>query len=111
MRPTHCKVFHIIAAEVGEVEKIVHVSGQLSIWPTRELFKRGAPVIRIDARAAHKVFSAWLNKSDDSDAVGLAQPVHTGWCGAEHVKSEASDQVRLVLSAKDRLIRIRIDIA
>lgn len=89
------------------MEKIVHVSSQLSIWPTRELFNRGAPVICIDARAAHKVLSAWLNKSDESDAVGLAQPVRTGWYGAEHAKSEASDQLRLVLSVRDRLIRAR----
>ena len=99
-----------IVTEVGDVEKIVHESGPLSIWLTRELVKRGAPVVCIDARAAHKVLSARMNKSDKSDAVGLAQLARTGWYGAVHVKSEASDQLRLMLSARERLIRIRMDI-
>ena len=104
------KIVHTIAAEVGDVEKIVHESGPLSIWLTRELIKRGAPVVCIDARAAHKVLSARMNKSDKSDAVGLAQLARTGWYGEVHVKSEASDQLRLILSARERLIRIRMDI-
>ena len=52
------KIVHTIAAEVGEVEKIVHELGPLSIWLTRELIKRSAPVVCIDALAAHKVLSA-----------------------------------------------------
>ena len=104
------EIIRVIAAEVSEVEKIVHESGPLSIWLTRELIKRGAPVVCIDARAAHKVLSAHMNKSDKSDAVGLAQLARTGWYGEVHVKSEASDQLRLILSARERLIRIRMDI-
>ena len=96
--------------QVDEIEKIVHESGPLSIWLTRELVKRGAPVVCIDARAAHKVLSARMNKSDKSDAAGLAQLARTGWYGAVHIKSEASDQLRLMLSARERLIRIRMDI-
>jgi len=104
------EIVRTITTEVGDVEKIVHESGPLSIWLTRELIKRGAPVVCIDARAAHKVLSARMNKSDKSDAVGLAQLARTGWYGEVRVKSEASDQLRLVLSTRDRLIRIRMDI-
>ncbi|MCK0104095.1 transposase [Pseudohalocynthiibacter aestuariivivens] len=99
-----------IVAEVDDVEKIVHESGPMSIWLTRELVKRGAPVVCIDARAVHIVLLARMNKSDKSDAVGLAQLARTEWYGAVHVKSEASDQLRLILSARERLIRIRMDI-
>ena len=67
-------------------------------------------MVCIDARAAHKVLSARMNKSDKSDAVGLAQLARTGWYGEVHIKSEASDQLRLMLSARERLIRIRMDI-
>lgn len=95
---------------VGAVEKVVHESGPLSIWLTRELKDRGAPVVCIDARAAHKALSARMNKSDRSDAEALAQLARTGWYREVHVKSEASDRLRLLLSARDRLIRIRIDI-
>ena len=103
-------IIETVSAEVGDVEKIVHESGPLSIWLTRELIKRGAPVVCIDARAAHKVLSARMNKSDKSDAAGLAQLARTGWYGKVHVKSEESDQLRLILSARERLIRIRMDI-
>ena len=80
------EIIRMIAAEVSEVEKIVHESGPLSIWLTRELVKRGAPVVCIYARAAHKVLSARMNKSDKSDAVGLAQLARTGWYGEVHVR-------------------------
>lgn len=42
----------------GAIERVVHESGPLSIWLTRELTKRGAPIVCIDARAAHKALSA-----------------------------------------------------
>ena len=60
-----------IEERIGAVERIVHESGPLSIWLTRELAARGAPVVCIDARAAHKALSARMNKSDRSDAEGL----------------------------------------
>jgi transposase len=85
------EIVRTIAAEVDHVEKVVHESGPLSIWLTRELIKRQVPVVCIDARAAHKVLSARMNKSDKSDAVGLAQLARTGWYGTVHVKSETSD--------------------
>ena len=100
----------VIDAQVGEVERIVHESGPLSIWLTRELAKRGAPITCIDARAAHKALSARTNKSDRSDAEALAQLARTGWYREVHVKSEESDRLRLLLSARDRLIRIRMDL-
>ncbi|OIQ33754.1 MAG: hypothetical protein BM559_09160 [Roseobacter sp. MedPE-SWchi] len=61
-----------MTGEVGEVEKILDESGPLSIWLTRVRIKRSAPVVFIDARAAHKVRSVWMNKSDKSDPVGSA---------------------------------------
>ncbi|MEM8820376.1 MAG: IS110 family transposase [Pseudomonadota bacterium] len=97
-------------AGFGPIEKIVHESGPLSIWLTRELKERGAPVVCIDAQAAHKARSARMNKSDRSDAEALAQLARTGWYREVHVKSEPSDRLRLLLSARDRLIRIRMDI-
>jgi transposase len=104
------KILRVIGTVTDDVEKIVHESRPLSIRLTRELTKRGAPVVCIDARAVHKVLSVRTNKSDKSDAVELAQLARTGWYGAVHIKSEASDQLRLLLAARERLIRIRMDI-
>ena len=65
-------VMAFIEQHAPQVERIVHESGQLSTWLSRELLVRGAPVICIDARLAHKALSARLNKSDSVDAEGLA---------------------------------------
>lgn len=97
-------------ASVGAVERIVHESGPLSIWLTRELAALGAPVACIDARAAHKALSARMNKSDRADAEALAHLARTGWYREVHIKSEASDRLRLLLGARDRMISIRQDI-
>ena len=99
-----------ITDRIGSVERIVHESGPLSIWLTRELCGRGAPVVCIDARAAHKALSARMNKSDRADAEALAQLARTGWYREVYIKSEASDRLRLLLGARDRMIRIRQDI-
>ena len=99
-----------IGGRVGAVERIVHESGPLSIWLTRELAGLGAPVVCIDARAAHKALSARMNKSDRADAEALAQLARTGWYREVHIKSEASDRLRLLLGARERMIRVRRDI-
>jgi len=99
-----------IEGRVGAVDRIVHESGPLSIWLTRELAGLGAPVVCIDARAAHKALSARMNKSDRADAEALAQLARTGWYREVHIKSEASDRLRLLLGSRERMIRVRRDI-
>lgn len=106
--PTAIKNF--FAARKIEVIRMVHESGQLSIWLTRRLEKLGLPIICIDARQAHKALSARLNKSDRADAEGLAQLARTGWYTAVHVRSEASDRLRTLIAARERLIRLRKDL-
>ena len=105
-----CEILSWIERRVGAVERIVHESGPLSIWLTRELVRHGAPVVCIDARAAHKALSARMNKSDRADAEALAQLARTGWYREVYIKSEASDRLRLLLGARERMIRIRKDI-
>jgi len=90
-------------------ERIVHESGQLSIWLQRGLEKLGLPVTCIDARRAHKALSAKLNKSDRADAEGLANLARTGWFTAVHVRSQAADRLRTLIGARERLIRLRKD--
>jgi len=82
-----------LSREVADAERVVHESGILATWLTRELEKRGVPIICIDARMAHKALSARLNKSDKADAEGLAQLSRTGWFTEVHIRSEASDRV------------------
>ena len=66
-------ISNFISKHAPDVERVVHESGILAIWLTRELEKRGVPIICIDARLAHKALSGRINKSDQGDAEGLAQ--------------------------------------
>ena len=89
---------------------VVHESGQLSIWMQRGLVGLGLPAVCIDARKAHKTLTARLNKSDAADAEGLAQLARTGWFTPVHVRSDAADRLRSLIGARDRLVRLRIDL-
>ncbi|MEL6208207.1 MAG: IS110 family transposase [Pseudomonadota bacterium] len=90
--------------------RIVHESGMLSIWLQRGLAGLGLSAICIDARKAHKSLSARLNKSDASDAEGLAQLARTGWFTTVHIRSEDADRLRSLIGARERLIRLRKDL-
>ena len=90
--------------------RIVHESGMLSIWLHRGMARLGLPVTCIDARKAHKALSARLNKSDATDAEGLAQLARTGWFTPVHVRSEEADRLRSLVGARERLIRLRKDL-
>ena len=88
----------------------MHESGQLSIWLQRGPARLGLPAECIDARLAHKALSARLNRPDRADAEGLVQFARTGWYTPAHVRSEAADRLRTVISARERLIRLRKDL-
>jgi transposase len=91
-------------------ERVVHESGILAIWLTRELEKRGLPITCIDARLAHKALSGRINKSDAGDAEGLAHLARTGWFTQVHIRSEASERVRALIGTRERLIKMRKDL-
>jgi len=103
-----------ISSFIGEhaprAERVVHESGILAIWLTRELEARGLPIFCIDARLAHKALSGRINKSDAGDAEGLAHLARTGWFSTVHVRSEASERVRVLIGTRERLIRMRKDL-
>jgi hypothetical protein len=93
-----------------DAERVVHESGILSIWLTREMEKRGLPIVCIDARLAHKALSGRLNKSDRGDAEGLAHLARTGWFTQVHIRSEASERIRVLIGTRERLIKMRKDL-
>lgn len=93
---------------------IVHESGMLSIWLHRGLTRLGLPTTCIDDRKAYKSLSARLNKSDaadtDTDAEGLAQLARTNWFTLVQIRSEEADRLRSLIGARERLIRLRMDL-
>lgn len=61
--------------------RIVHESGQLSIWLQREMTR-----------------------------LGLAQLARTGWFTPVHIRSEDADRLRSLIDARQRMIRLRKDL-
>ena len=104
------RIASFIREHAPDHERVVHESGILAIWLTRELEKRGLPIICIDARLAHKALSGRINKSDPGDAEGLAHLARTGWFTQVHIRSEASERVRVLIGTRERLIRMRKDL-
>jgi len=104
------QISSFIAEHAPRADRVVHESGILAIWLTRELETRGLPVVCIHARLAHKALSGRINKSDARDAEGLAQLARTGWFSTVHVRSEASERVRVLIGTRERLIRMRKDL-
>src|SRR3546814_6404301 len=51
-----------------------------------------------------------MNKSDENDALGLAELVRVGWYREVAVKSEESQAARSILVCRSRLVRIRRDL-
>lgn len=100
----------LVAENAPASERVVHESGIMAIWLTRELSKRGLPIICIDARLAHKALSGRIHKTDRGDAEGLAHLARTGWFAPVHIRSEASERVRILIGTRERLIRMRKDL-
>ena len=82
-------------------------TGQLSTWLVHGLRRLGLPVVCLDARHAKAALSLQLNKTDDNDALGLAQIVRTGWYREVAVKGMNSQAVRVLLMARTQLISQR----
>lgn len=104
------EIAEFVAQNAPEAKRVVHESGIMAIWLTREMTKRRLPIICIDARLAHKALSGRINKTDRGDAEGLAHLARTGWFTPVHIRSEASERVRVLIGTRERLIRMRKDL-
>lgn len=82
----------------------------MASWLRHELRRVDLPVVCIDDRHVHAALSVRMNKSDQSDARGLAELVRVGWDREVKAKSEESQKIRAILIARSRLLTIRRDI-
>jgi transposase len=74
------------------------------------LAKAGLPIICIENRHTHNVLKNKLNKTDRNDARGIAEIMRAGIYKAVHVKTRASQEARLLLTARKLLVQKRSDI-
>jgi transposase len=85
-------------------------AGPLSTWLHGELTARGWPVVCVETRRLRAVTRAMPVKTDRKDAEAIAQAMRTGWYRAVHVKSDASQRVRVLLSHRRILLAKRLDL-
>lgn len=82
-------------------------TGSLSPWLVQGLREQGLETICLDARHVRAALSSRPNKSDDSDAEGIAQILRSGWYREVHVKSLATHHLRALLAARRLMVNQR----
>lgn len=94
------------------IEKIGMESGALSPWIYTELTKAGLPVAMLETFHAYRALSMRRNKTDRNDARGLAELVRMGedWIKVVHLKSQWSQEVRMMLSLRHHLVGSRVEL-
>jgi transposase len=97
----------------GERRRYVRVgleAGGMASWLYQGLTKNGLPVVVIEARHAHAVLKGQRNKTDRNDAKGIANLMRTGSYRKVHVKSQASQEIQVNLTARRLLVEKARDI-
>jgi len=64
-------------------------------------------MICLDARRAADAIKSRLIKSDKGDAWALAEMLRTGWFTAVHVKTVDSHRLKVLLGARDQLVKVK----
>jgi transposase len=93
-----------IRRHAGDDARVGLETGPMTPWLVHELRGRGFDVACLDARHARAALKMQINKTDQSDAEGLAQIMRTGWYRAVHVKSFDSHRARALLGARAQLV-------
>jgi len=96
-----------VAKHGANVVSVGFEAGPLSTWLYHEMKEAGLPVVCIDSWRARAALSARLNKTDRTDAAGLADLLRCGFHHPVYVKSYAAHEVRTMLKARDSLVAQR----
>src|SRR5262245_20939299 len=78
--------------------------GRLARWLHGELCAAGLPAVCIDPRRLRGLTKTMPVKTDRNDARAIAQVIRVGWYSAVHVKSEASQELRMLLTNRKTLL-------
>jgi transposase len=85
-------------------------AGNLSTWLYHELKAAGVAVVCLETRHVAAALKAQNVKTDRNDARGIAHIMRTGWYKAVHVKSHASQKLRVLLNNRRCLLDKRLEI-
>src|SRR5256714_2036947 len=104
------EILAVLTEEALTIERIGLEAGPLSQWLYGALAEAGLPVICVETRHMKAALSAQINKSDRSDARGIAQMMRVGLYRSVHVKTRASQKVRMLLTSRQLLQAKALDI-
>jgi len=108
---TEPRAIHEWLGKAGLVmERVGLEAGGLTPWLCHELLSLGYPAICIETRHAKAAMKAQKVKTDRNDARGIAHMMRTGWFREVHVKSHASQKIRVLLNNRKCLLDKRLDI-
>jgi transposase len=101
------EIARTVCERAPDAETIGFETGPLAVWHWHALHDYGLPVVCLHARHAHAAIKMQINKTDRNDAYALAQIVRTGWYRAVEVKSMDTHRIRLMLTARARVVSMR----
>ncbi len=89
-------------------ERVGLEAGPLSPWLHDGLRACGYPAVCIETRRMKGATAAMAMKTDRNDARAIAHAMRVGWFTAVHVKSQASQELRLLLTNRRTLLQQRV---
>ncbi len=93
------------------IERIGFEAGALSQHIYFGLKSAGFDVVCMEARQVNAALAAMRNKTDKTDARGIAQVLRTGWFSPVHMKSREAHGQRALLSTRKALLKKTMDLA
>ncbi len=99
-----------LAPFAASLKRAGHEAGSLSPWLQPGLKALGVPAVCLETRHVRAALSAQRNKTDATDALGLAHILRTGWFKTAHVKSDGAYRLRLLLIQRRNLKRKFLDL-
>jgi transposase len=113
-RELPCEVSDIAECLAGfphPIERVGFEAGAMSQHLFFGLTAEGFDVVCMEARQVSAALSAMRNKTDKTDARGIAQILLTGWFSPVHMKSRKSHGLRALLSTRKALLKKTMDLA
>ena len=113
-RELPCEVSDIAECLAGfphPIERVGFEAGAMSQHLFFGLTAKGFDVVCMEARQVSAALSAMRNKTDKTDARGIAQILRTGWFSPVHMKSRKSHGLRALLSTREAVLKKTMDLA